>query len=354
MRRFLWRLPWLFFALMCLYILFYRWQLELLTLTPIDFVTTTRALMQQGHYVEAADQVAYFLDLADAHDRSELEALAAEITSHRSSMSYQTQKIQEGLLTGSSDELSGQVTGLATSLLVIGDVRDLVKEGLNWLQDEPTDEVIIALATIGLVASAGQVVTLGSSSTVKTGITMIKQAHQLGTLPTWLRAHLIKITHQVLAARSLVPILPIMHRLQTLLNAAGWRQALKGLGMTRDPGSLNRLTILASHLGPALGPLVRLGGDAALAIAPQIEKMGIANLKLASRYGPQGLHTLAQLGPVRFVKYGARLTKLGYTYPWLATLAKYLLQVPPVVWVMGTILGLLFGLPWPWRKLLLS
>ena len=354
MRRFLWRLPWLFFALMCLYILFYRWQLELLTLTPIDFVTTTRALMQQGHYVEAADQVAYFLDLADAHDRSELEALAAEITSHRSSMSYQTQKIQEGLLTGSSDELSGQVTGLATSMLVIGDIRDLVKEGLHWLHNEPTDEVVIALATLGMMASASQFITWGSTTPVKSGLSLATMAHKLGTLPPWLRAHLIKITHQVLVARSLVPVMPMMQRMQTLLNSAGWRQALTGLGMTRDPGSLNRLAILSSHLGPAMGPLVRLGGDAALAIAPQIEKLGIANLKLASRYGPQGLHTLVQVGPVRFVKYGARLAKLGYTYPWMATLANYLLKVPAFMWVIGTILGLLFGLRWPWRKILLS
>lgn len=350
----LWRIGWLAMAAGCLYLLSCRWQLELLTLTPIEPQAMIRGMIANDNYSEAADQVAYFLTIAEDHERSELGALAVEIDSHRSSLSYQTQKVQEGLLTGSSDELSGQVTGLATSLLVIGDVRDLVKEGLNWLQDEPTDEVIVALATLGMMASAGQVVTLGSSSPLKTGISVIKQAHQLGTLPPWLRAHLLKITHQVLAARSLIPILPIMQRMQTLLDSAGWRQALQGLGMTRDPGSLNRMAHLAQHLGPALGPLMRLGGDAALPIAPQVEKLGVANLKLASRYGPQGLHTLAQLGPVRFVKYGARLAKLGYTYPWLATLAKYLLQVPPVVWVMGTILGLLFGLPWPWRKLLLS
>lgn len=350
----LWRIGWLTMAAGCLYLLSCRWQWSLVTLTPIDPLVTTRVLMAEDKYAEAADQVHYFLDIADDHERGDLEALAAEIDSHRSSVSYQTQKIQEGLVTGSSDEVSGQIAGLASSMLVIGDVRDLVKEGLHWLHDEPTDEVVIALATIGLVASAGQVVTLGSSSPVKTGISVIKQAHQVGTLPSWFRAYFNEITHQVLAARSLVPILPMMQRMQTLLEAAGWRQALIGLGMTRDPGSLNRLAILARHLGPALGPLVRLGGDAALAIAPQVEKLGVGNFKLASRYGPQGLHTLVQVGQVRFVKYGARLAKWGYTFPLLATLSKYLLKIPPVMWVVGTILGLLFGLPWPWRKILLS
>lgn len=354
MRGLLWRLPWFFFALMCLYILFYRWQLELLTLTPIAAVTTTRALMQQGQYAEAADEVAYFLDLADAHDRSELEALAAEIDNHRSSLDYQTEKIQEGLLTGSSDELSGQVTGLATSMLVIGDIRDLVKEGLHWLHNEETDELIVALSSIGVVATAVQLISFGTTSPIKAGISVTKVAHQAGAIPPWLRQHLIQGSSKVLETRSLAPVIATITKIQRLIDHVGYRQGFALLGLTRDPGSLNRMAQVAKHLGPATGPLMRLGGDAALAIAPQIEKLGIANLKLASRYGPQGLHTLVQVGPVRFVKYGARLAKLGYTYPWMATLANYLLKVPAFMWVVGTILGLLFGLRWPWRKLLLS
>jgi hypothetical protein len=235
MRTWLWRIPWLMVATCCLYLGSYRWHLELLTLTPIEPQAMIMGMMAQDHYAEAADQVQYFLDIAEDHERGELAALAAEIDSHRSRLDYQAEKIQEGLLTGNSDELSGQVTGLATSLLVIGDVRDLVKEGLNWLQDEPTDEVVIALATIGLVASAGQVVTLGSSSPLKTGITVIKQAHQLGTLPTWFRAYLIEITHHVLAARTLVPILPIMQIMQNFAEFSRMAPSLAGVGHDSGP-----------------------------------------------------------------------------------------------------------------------
>lgn len=346
-----WRIGWLIMAAGCLYLLSCRWQWSLVTLTPIDPLVTTRVLMAEDKYAEAADQVHYFLDIAENHERGELEALAAEIDSHRSSVSYQTQKIvQEGLLTGSSDEVSGQIAGLASSLLVIGDVRDLVKEGLHWLRDEPTDEVVIALATIGLVASAGQIVTLGSTSPVKTGITVIKQAHQVGSLPPWLRTHLIMNSQKALAARSLVPLLPMMQRMETLLDAAGWRQALTLLPHTRDPGSLNRLATLARHYGPETAPLVRLGGDAALAVAPHVEKLGIANLKLASRYGPEGIRTLGVTGPVRFMKYAARLAKLAYRYPWLATLARALLAVPSYLWVIGAVVGIVLARPWPRSK----
>lgn len=355
MRIWLWRIPWLILAACSLYLWSYRWHLELLTLTPIDPLALTRGLMANDNYAEAADQVQYFLDSVEDHEqRQALTALAAEIDSHRSSLSYQTQKIQDGLLTGSSDEVSGQLTGIVTSLLVIGDIRDLTLQGLHWVRDEPTDEVIIALATIGLVASAAQVVSVSSSSPVKTGIALIKQAHQLGALPRWLQDYLLPMAHRVLATRSLAPVMPIMQLMQTLLDQAGWRQALNLLGKTQDPGSLNRLVTLARHLGPATEPLVRLGGDAALAFAPQVEKWGIANLKLASRCGPEGIRNLAQLGPVRFIKYGARFAKWGYSYPWLATLAKYLLQVPSIVWAVGAIVGVLLGLPWPWRRLLLS
>lgn len=354
MRELLWRLPWLFFALVCLYILFYRWQLELLTLTPIDAVTTTRALMQQGQYAEAADQVGYFLDIAEDHERNELGALAAEIDNHRSRLDYQAEKIQEGLLTGSSDELSGQVTGLASSMLVIGDIRDLVKEGLHWVRDEEPDELIVALSGIGVVATAVQLISFGTTSPIKAGISVTKVAHQAGAIPPWLRQHLIQGSSKVLETRSLAPVIATITKIQRLIDHVRYRQGFELLGMTRDPGSLNRMAHLAQHLGPATVPLMRLGGDAALAIAPQVEKLGIANLKLASSYGPEGLRTLEVMGPVRFVKYGVRLAKWGYTHPWFATMAKYLLKVPPVIWVVGTIFGLLVGLPWPWRKLLLS
>ncbi len=347
----LWRIGWLIMAAGCLYLLSCRWQWSLVTLTPFDPLVTTRVLMAEDKYAEAADQVQYFLDIAEDHERGELEALAAEIDSHRSSVSYQTQKIvQEGLLTGSSDEVSGQIAGLASSLLVIGDVRDLVKEGLHWLHDEPTDEVVIALATIGLVASAGQIVTLGSTSPVKTGLSLATMAHKLGTLPPWLRAHLIKMTHQVLVTRSLVPILPIMQRMQIMMDHAGWRQALSLLPHTRDPGALNRLATLARHYGSATAPLVRLGGEAALAVAPHVEKLGLANLKLASRYGPEGIRTLQVIGPMRFIKYGSRLAKLGYSYPWLATLARALLAVPTYLWVIGGVVGIVLARPWPRSK----
>lgn len=350
MRGFLWRLPWLLFALCCGYILFYRWQLELLTLTPIDPLVTTRVLMEQDHYAEAANQVAYFLTIAEDHERSELGALAAEIDNHRSSLDYQAEKIQEGLVTGSSDEVSGQVTGLASSMLVIGDIRDLVKEGLHWLHDEPTDEVIIALATLGMVASATQLVSLGSTSPLKAGVTLIKLAQHRGVLPRWLRTHLIRVTQQALTTRSLAPVLPIMQRMQIIMDRAGWRQALTLLPHTRDPGALNRLATLARHYGPATAPLVRLGGDAALASAPQVAKLGLAPLQHASRYGPEGIRALGVIGPVRFMKYATRLAKLAYRYPWLATLARAILAVPTYLWVIGAVVGIVLARPWPRAK----
>ena len=107
---------------------------------------------------------------------------------------------------------------------------------------------------------------------------------------------------------------------------------------------------MARHYGPATAPLVRLGGDSALASAPHIEKLGIANLKLASRYGPEGIRALGVIGPVRFMKYAARLAKLAYNYPWLATLARALLAVPTYLWVIGAVVGLVLARPWPRAK----
>jgi hypothetical protein len=55
-------------------------------------------------------------------------------------------------------------------------------------------------------------------------------------------------------------------------------------------------------------------------------------------------------GAIRFIKYGVRLSKLAITYPWIGALAKWLLKLPIMLWVVGLLLGVLFGLPWSWRK----
>jgi hypothetical protein len=353
MRLLLWKIPWITVAIFSLYLLVNRWQVECLTLTPVDPVATVRQLIAEDRYPDAADQVQYFLEIADDTERDHLQALAAKIETHRTSFNYQATKIiQEGLFDGGaqSDEFSAQLAGLLSSLLVIGDLRDLTREGLHWLNNEPTDEVVIALSTLGVLASASQLVTVGATSQVKTGVTVLSLAHKVGALPIWLRQHLVHLARVGWESRSLQPVVSTLNTILVLMKSAGLRSGLALLGRSRDLDGLHRIVALSKVLGPSTGPLVRIGGDTAITLVNQVETLGIHNIKRASRYGPEGIRLIQAHGVIRFIKYGVRLSKLAITYPCLGALAKWLLKLPIMLCVVGLLLGVLFGLPWSWHK----
>jgi hypothetical protein len=191
----------LFIVLVAVGVLWQRAQLSVLALSRIDPVPETRQLVEQERYAEAADYLGFFMDYAYVQADPAAQALQQEIDAVRGSLRYQASKLGEGLLDGTSDEALGQAAGVATDFFVVGDLRDLGKQGVNWVQGEETDEVVAALATIGVLASPAQLVSgaatvgtagaaapsVAAATAVKGGTTILKAARKLGKLPPWLR-----------------------------------------------------------------------------------------------------------------------------------------------------------------------
>ena len=347
MRTLGWKLAWLVLGLLSLYLLTCRWHLEFLTLPRHDPVARIRQFIADHQYVLASDEARYWLEIAEGEEATHLNALLAQIEQHRASMDYQAEKIvSEGLLTGVSDEVSGQIAGGISSLMLIGDLRDLVRQGMNYLQDEPTDRMLITLTALSLVASVAQGVSIGTSSPVKAGLVVLAQAHKRGALPLWLQRQFFLTAEQAWATRSLSPLVPHLDRVSTLISATGWEQGLTLLGRSRDPGDLNRLALLARHLGRDTGPLVRLGGETALTLAPALKQVAVLPLKQASRFGPEGLRMVVHHGVKRFLSLGMLLVKLAMRFPWLIIVALLLLKVPVVIWWAGLVLSFVSGLVW--------
>ena len=349
MRFLLWRLPWLLVAVLSLVMLTIPWLPVFLTLTPIDAVTSVRQLMQEEQYAAAAEQVDYFLDIStDEPERLKLQQLAGEIGEQRSRWSYQADKIvTEGLLTGHSDEWTGQLAGAMSAFMVLGEVRDLAGQGLLWLRDQPVDDGILVLSSLGLLATTAQWVSLGTATPLKSSVTLLSLAHKAGSLPPWLITALKGGLSRAWEIRSLSPLKVNLSRITELTERVGLGPGLALLGQTRGPGALQRLVVLARHLGPATGPVVHIGGEAALALAPAVGKLGVANVKLASRFGPEGLQAMQAYGVLRFMKYGVRLAKFVIFYPWIVPLAKGLLKLPVSLWHLGVVLGVTLALRRP-------
>lgn len=350
------KLTLLLIAVIAVGVLSQRAQLSVLALSRIDPVPETRQLVDQERYAEAADYLGFFMDYPYVQADPAAQALQQEIEAVRGSLGYQTRKLGEGLLAGTSDETLGQATAVVTDLFVIGDLRDLTKQGISWMRGEETDEVVAALATIGVVASAAQLAsgtaTLGTAgaaapsvaatTAVKGGTTFLKAARKLGKLPPWLGEALVRSAKTVRQTRSLDSVTGLFNHLYTLGKTRG---GMELLSRTRDAASLERMAAFAETFGRHSATLVRIGGEATLGTARRAGELGRGAVKLSATYGQQGLRTLDRLGAVRFVKYSARASKIAYKGDLVRLIARWLMRIP--TWVLCAIVGfaLLVWLP---------
>lgn len=355
------KLPILLLAVVAVGILWQRAQLSVLALSRIDPVPKTRQLIEQERYAEAADYLGFFMDYPYVQIDPVAQALQQEIETVRDSVSYQASKLLEGLLAGTSDETVGQVVGVATDFFVIGDLRDLAKQGVNWARGEETDEVVAALATIGVVATAAQVASgaatvgtvgaaapsVAATTTVKGGTIILKAARKLGKLPPWLGETVVKSAKTVKRTRSLDSVAELFGNIYSLAKTRGGMQLLS---KTKDAASLKRMASFAETFGQHGAVLYRIGGDTLLKTARRTGELGQDSIKLAATYGQAGLRTLDNIGVLKFTKYTARASKMAVKGDLMHLVARALLTVP--TGALYAIVGLGIAVWVPWRRFL--
>ncbi len=353
----------LLLSLLVVLILWQHSQLAILALTRIDPVPETRAMMSEGRYAEAADYLEFFLEYDYVRNDPIALELYDEITGIRGSLTYRAEKVTEGILQGTSDETLGQVTGVVTDLLVIGGIRDLVVQGGHWVRGDSVDQVIVALSTIGLVATASQlastVATVGTagtaaptvvvSSVVKSSVTTLKQEHCFGHLPGWLSETLISSAKTVRQTGNIDAVAELLDNVRRL---AAVRGGLDVLSRTRNAESLSRLAQVSETFGDATRTLFRVGGETFVRSAQSAQHA--EGVRLAATYGVEGLRLLDRVGPTRFMKYSARSTKILYRNDVVQRIARLLVKLPDGLLYGILILTTLVLLPWRsgWRRLL--
>jgi len=336
-------------------------QLSVLALSHINPVPEVEALVAEERYAEAADYLDFFLNYDYVRDDPKAKALHAEIEKVRNSFSYQASKLGEGLLAGTSDEGIGKKAGVITDFFVIGDIRDLTAQGANWVQSEDVDEVVAALAAIGVVATAAQVASAAAtvatagaaapaavgSTAIKGGVTILKSARKLGKLPPWLGKTLVKSAKTVKTTKKLDSVTDLFSDVYSLARTRG---GLNLLTKTSDAASLRRMAAAAETFGDSTATLYRIGGQAFLKTAGRAGQFGTDSIKLASTYGAKGLRALDKVGPTRFIKYSARASKIAYKGDLFDLVARFLAMLPMWILYLLCSLGIVVWIPWRWLR----
>src|SRR4029079_3527162 len=177
-----------------------------------------------------------------------------------------------GLITGEPDgvvSLAGTTLG---DLFVLGDIRDAVREGARFASgDDKADQLVLGLACVGIVVTAGTYATFGAAAPARIGLSELKAARKTGRIGAqmaqwvgrslrqvvdWsaLRRAGAAITEPAVAVRTAREAVKVEKAggLMHLVNdvgkvqaTAGTQAALDGLKIARGPADVGRIAKLA-------------------------------------------------------------------------------------------------------------
>jgi hypothetical protein len=132
-----------------------------------------------------------------------------------------------GLVTGQPDDMAGIAGTALGDLLVLGDVRDTVREGSRLARGEEANKLVLGVSLGGLAVTAGAVASGGIGAPARIGVSLIKAAGKTGRIGASLARRLA-----VEGAESMVKLMGDLGRIQA---KAGTKAALEGVELAETP-----------------------------------------------------------------------------------------------------------------------
>ncbi len=288
-------------------------QDEINALVRINPIPITKKMIDEKKYADAYEYLSFFMNYKYVNSNPEAIELLEYIKEIREDNEYKTQKIVEGILIGKSDELHGQVAALISDLFVFGDIRDLTIEGYNYLSNNEVDEVLVALSTIGVVATSMSIVSGGTTTTIKPIISFLKFTQKSGKLPKWVGAYIVNLAKNVRKSGNLKDIKIFFTNIHDLISFTGLKGGVKLLSKTSDLKSFNSSIFFAKQFGKNSSVLFRIVGNDVVSIYKNISKKGISKrvFLFASTFGKAGIKRLDKIGEKRFLKSLAKSAKVS-------------------------------------------
>ena len=317
-------------------------------LVHIDPMPKTWELIKEKRYAEADDYLSYFMQFDYVKDNPKAVELLKALKEKRESFEYKKDKIIEGVISGKSDESIGKISAIASDFLVIGDIRDLTIQGKNYFKgDKEVDKVIVALSTIGLVATVSTIYTLGASSSAKSSISILKYAKRVNKIPKWLEKSIIREAKVAKETKSLKNVKGILEPIYNLYERVGLKGTLNILKDTKNLTELKGMVKLSKRFGKNSSELIKITGAKSTKVINSMSKVKPKNLLYASSYGDRGILALKSMGEAKFikrVKILSRVSKTTYKGNFDSLIARLLKIVPTYILLTISLLGLFFYL----------
>jgi hypothetical protein len=239
-----------------------------------------------------------FSDLAAANGISIPDTVAARVAhvvEEEGSATHVAQRFATGLVTGEADDLASLSGTVAGDLFVVGDIRDVVREGKRLAMGEEPDRLVLGLAAAGIAVTAATYVSAGGAVPLRAGLTLVKDARKAGRLGAGLTGWAGRsardvvdapLLQQAVATASVTrpgasleamkaafriekagALLRVVKDVGRVGEKAGVRGAIDTLRIAEDPKDIARAARLAETKGGQTRAILKLLGRGALLLA---------------------------------------------------------------------------------------
>ncbi len=108
-----------------------------------------------------------------------------------------------GFTTGDTSSEAALAGALGADFSGYGDIRDLYEQIDNYQQGKPVDDLVVGLAAAGLALTGATIVSLGSASPAKAGVSVVKSARRAGKLSPALTRQVGKLAADAIDRKAL-------------------------------------------------------------------------------------------------------------------------------------------------------
>lgn len=243
-----------------------------------------------------ADLARSFVDLADDRlvtvPRELRQRVDAAVREANSAVTAAT-GFARGFITGESDNVASLAGTAIGDLLVFGDVRDVVREGNRYANDQKYDELVLGLACAGIALTVGTYASFGVATPVRVGLSAVKAARKTGRIggqmASWIERSLrdavdwnglrgasfsvadpaiaVRAARQAVKVEKADGLAKLVGDIGRLQARAGAQAALDGLKLARTPAELTKVARLAEKKGGRTRAILKTLGRGAILLS---------------------------------------------------------------------------------------
>ncbi len=281
---------------------------KLKSIPNYNYVPDIKALQAEGKLREALEMSRFVIRHADMPGQEDAGQLEIELEKELTSLWGRCKRVANGFITGSGNSIEELSGGIASDMIVWGDVRDLFKQGYYKVTGSETDPIIASLAGIGLLTEAIDAADWAPA--------VLKAFRKIGALSRKFGDFILSACKKSAKARKLDGTLKtVFKNLGGLVDRMGLARASAVFKHVDTPADLSAIGKVAEKNADAAYFTVKNGGADGVYIVKRLgdTDAGITTMAKAAKKGPRGIQWLRRGGAghkyVIKTRLGARLIK---------------------------------------------